>query len=281
MAITVDAEKAPLLSKLWTREASLVAIGSTLIGLATLFLFASASYFDATRQGMDVHFGRGLWMYAVGFMPWFLMAPAVVMISKHRLFGQASLIERVRDGTMMAVTVFTIQFLNMVFVLAPLIGIPSNEMAGQVGLQAWIPDLMMFIIAVLCGRMFVRPIPHEIAPIDDTPAPVEIVVKSLSRMDIVSSDDVMAISAQGNYVALVTQDRELLHRATLSTMRNQLDALGFIQIHRSHLVKTKEIASVHRKDGRVRALLLRNGAKLPVSPRGARLLPTIFGNTDA
>ena len=279
MAITADIQNAPIFSKIWSREARQIAFVTTLTGIATILLFSTTSYFDATRQGMNVHFGRGLWMYAVGFMPWFFMAPAVVVISKCRLFNQAPLEQRLRDGAFLTIAVFSIQYFNMLFVFAPIMGIPSNEIAGQIGLQAWIPDLMMFIIAVMCGRLLVQSAPVEKVQLNETPLPIEIVVKSVSRMDIVSSDDVMAVSAQGNYVALVTNERELLHRATLANMRDQLDERGFIQIHRSHLVKSREIASVHRKDGRVRELVLRNGTKLPVSPKGARLLPEIFTNS--
>ena len=281
MAITANTEKPRLFSIVWTHENRVVAGVTTLVGIATILVFATTNYFDATRQGVDVQFGRSVWMYSVGLLPWFLMAPAVVIISKYHLFGHAPLSQRLRDGMLLALSVFSVQFLNLLFVFAPLMGIPSSEIAGQVGLQAWIPDLMMFVIAVLCGHTLRRTDNDNVAPIGDTPTPVDIVVKSVSRMDIVSADDVMAVSAQGNYVSLVTKDRDLLHRATLSNMRSQLIEHGFIQIHRSHLVKSREIASVHRKDGRVRELVLRNGATLPVSPKGARMLPAVFGNTES
>ncbi len=280
MATTTHNSIAHHFLKRWTREMSLIAMGTTLVGIATILLFASTNYFDATRQGLNASFSRSVLMYSLGFLPWFLLGPFVVITSQRRLFGRAPLWQRARDGALLMGLVFTLLFVNMLFVYAPAVGIPSNEIAGMVGFQAWIPDLLMFVIAVLCGRALQRSVKEEYSEDAETHKPIDIVVKSVSRMDIVSSDDVMAVSAQGNYVSLVTQDRELLHRATLSHMSTQLDNHGFIQIHRSHLVKSQEIASVHRKDGRVRELMLRNGTKLPVSPSGARKLPTIFANSE-
>jgi len=280
MTLTTSNTIAPQLLNGQLREVGKIMAGATLVLAVTVLLFTAANYIDATSRGAEIAFGRGLWMYTIGFLPWFALAPVVVIVSQRHLFGDVSRLRRALYTAILTMAVFSALLLNMLFVYAPLMGIPTSEIAGRIGVQPWIPDILIFIIAVLVGGALGSTSKQTSKTVTDAPAPIDIVVKSVSRMDVISSDAIMAISAQGNYVSLLTQEREFLHRATLSDMRASLDGYGYIQTHRSHLVKSQEIASVHRKDGRVRELTLRNGAKIPVSPQGARALPSIFANSD-
>ena len=165
------------------------------------------------------------------------------------------------------------------FVYAPLMGIPSSKIIGMVGLQPWMWDVMIFTIAVLSGGALAAKVNRKKTP--SAPEPVDIIVKSVARVSRVSSTAIDAVSAQGNYVALQTKDRELLHRATLREMHEMLKQQGFIQVHRSHLVRASEIATVQRRNGRIREVTLQNGKRFPVSPQGAKELTSLLNDQPA
>lgn len=52
------------------------------------------------------------------------------------------------------------------------------------------------------------------------------------------------IEASGNYVTLHTARREILHRATLASLAQELAPAGFVRIHRSRLVRLSAVRHV-------------------------------------
>ncbi|MEQ1808416.1 MAG: LytTR family DNA-binding domain-containing protein [Terricaulis sp.] len=98
-----------------------------------------------------------------------------------------------------------------------------------------------------------------------TAPPERIAVFSAGRIDYVPLDDIIAAKAAGNYVALVTQDGEFLHRITLSELADSFVAAGFVRTHRSHLVRPREIVSARTRGDGIVELKLSNGAVAPVS----------------
>jgi hypothetical protein len=70
------------------------------------------------------------------------------------------------------------------------------------------------------------------------------------------------IAAAGNYVELHGAGRVLLHRAPLSLVEAQLEARGFVRIHRSTLVRRDRIARIRPLD-----LVLLDGTVLRIGKR--------------
>jgi two-component system LytT family response regulator len=92
-----------------------------------------------------------------------------------------------------------------------------------------------------------------------------IAVRSQGRVDYVAVADVIAARAAGNYVALVTEEGEHVHRTTLAALADTLAAAGFIRTHRSHLVHPRCIVSAKTRGGAIVAVTLANRAAAPVS----------------
>lgn len=70
------------------------------------------------------------------------------------------------------------------------------------------------------------------------------------------------IAAAGNYVELHGGGRVILHRAPLSSVEAQLEAQGFVRVHRSTLVRRDRIARVRPLD-----LILLDGTVLKIGKR--------------
>ena len=277
-AITHHVMTLSFLPERWRAPGALAAV-TTAAWAATILMFAATAYADATQRGGDASFFNVLLAYAIGLLPWLVLAPTVISISRRRLFGDASLARRFAEAAALVFGVFILLLLNTMFVYAPLMGIPSSKIIGMVGLQPWMWDVMIFTIAVLSGGALAAKMNRKKTP--SAPEPVDIIVKSVARVDRVSSIAINAVSAQGNYVALQTKDRQLLHRATLREMHDMLKQQGFIQIHRSHLVRASEIATVQRRNGRIREVALQNGKRFPVSPQGAKELAALLNDQPA
>ena len=98
------------------------------------------------------------------------------------------------------------------------------------------------------------------------------VVKEGGSVQIVPTEEIDAITAEGDYVAVHTAGRSLLKLQTISSMEKVLDPTRFIRVHRSailNLGSLKEIVPV-TKD--TKKALLQNGQTVPVSREGHKLL---------
>lgn len=76
--------------------------------------------------------------------------------------------------------------------------------------------------------------------------------------------DIEYVKAAGNYVELITHDRTLLMRATLRDLGEQLQAVGFVRVHRSLLVNALHVVATRRAPRGRQLVKLRGGAELPV-----------------
>lgn len=109
--------------------------------------------------------------------------------------------------------------------------------------------------------------PREMASGLEQPQPADIAVKSHDRVEYIPVSDVLGATAQGNNIALHLENRDVLHRATMSSLADTLSGAGLVRIHRSHMVNPDCVISAAARGGRVKAVSLRNGVKLPVSER--------------
>ena len=70
-------------------------------------------------------------------------------------------------------------------------------------------------------------------------------IKEQGRNITLSSSNIFYLSAAGNYVELHMQDKVYLYRSSISALEYELQAFGFIRIHRSVLVNKRPIERVN------------------------------------
>ena len=89
-----------------------------------------------------------------------------------------------------------------------------------------------------------------------------------STIHFIDLADVVYFTSELKYTRVVTEQLEAHIRTPLKELAETLEASGFWQIHRSHLVNMKRIASVRRDGDGAMWLQLRNiDTRLPVSQR--------------
>ena len=92
-------------------------------------------------------------------------------------------------------------------------------------------------------------------------------VRSIGRIDQVSTMHVLWIESAGNYVELHTAGRSLLHRVALSRLEQHLDPFEFLRVHRGAIVRRTQMASLAVAGDGSYLLGLRCGAEVAVSER--------------
>jgi two-component system LytT family response regulator len=102
--------------------------------------------------------------------------------------------------------------------------------------------------------------------------PAHLVVYDRGRRIAVPLASVTHLVSCGNYVELHTEQRHYLMRATLTQLAQSLPA-GFLRVHRSHLVREDQIASVTPRAHGDAHLTLRDGSSVLLSRRYRDALP--------
>ena len=108
---------------------------------------------------------------------------------------------------------------------------------------------------------------NDIKP--EAPKLDRLVVKSGGRVFFLRTDDLDWIEAAGNYVRLHLGEEAHLFRETMTRMEARLDTRRFVRIHRSRIVNTERIKELQPWFNGEYVVVLRNGARLPLS-RGYR-----------
>jgi two-component system, LytTR family, response regulator len=103
-----------------------------------------------------------------------------------------------------------------------------------------------------------------------------IVFKSRGRILFMPVSDLRCISAEENYVRLVTESESHLLRETMSRMEEKLDPEQFLRVHRSYIVNLQFLKEIRTEKHGDMVVILDNGMKVPMSrgyrPRLNRLL---------
>ena len=104
-----------------------------------------------------------------------------------------------------------------------------------------------------------------------------IVVKTGSKIKVISVYDIHMLSADGDYVNIHTAEGNFLKNQTLSFFENNLDSSLFVRVHRSYMVKINQINKIepYEKDGHI--LVLKTGDKIPISKTGYPKLKSVLG----
>lgn len=100
--------------------------------------------------------------------------------------------------------------------------------------------------------------------------PQTLVVSKGNTRVLLAVEDIICVSANGNYLDIHTQKQSYLLRATLKHMSEQLHGSQFVRVHRSHLVRLDAISSVSSVQAQV---LLNNGMSLPLGLSYKNQLP--------
>ena len=90
-------------------------------------------------------------------------------------------------------------------------------------------------------------------------------VKSEGITRFIRINDIDWIEAAGVYVNLHVSGKEILHRASLSELGNNLDPAQFVRIHRSAVVNIESIVQMEQLSHGEFEVLLRGGSRLRVS----------------
>lgn len=85
------------------------------------------------------------------------------------------------------------------------------------------------------------------------------------RVDVVEIASIDWVEAADQYVRLHTRDGELLMRASMSRMEDDLEPAGFLRVHRSAIVALDRVRRLESRGGGVGRLLLADGTWVPVA----------------
>ncbi len=99
-----------------------------------------------------------------------------------------------------------------------------------------------------------------------------IVVKSRNKIDIIPVEDIRYFEAQDDYVMIYTKDGHYLKQKTMKYFETHLSPKEFCRIHRSYLIRIKEISKLEPYEKDSWMLILKSGEKLKVSKNGYKLL---------
>jgi two-component system LytT family response regulator len=124
------------------------------------------------------------------------------------------------------------------------------------------------------GQAFERALERRpIAPLVASMPLERVVVRERDRLFFVPVDQILHLSAEGNYVRVHTAEKSHLVRGTLAELEARLDAKRFARIHRSGIVNIAAIREVRAHFHGDYIVTLRTGETLRLSRRyQARLL---------
>lgn len=137
---------------------------------------------------------------------------------------------------------------------------------GEVLLYEYRKDVVTYAVIVatllLLSRLTAQP---ASAPEPEGEARIE--VRDGSRTFFLKPTDLQWVGAAGNYVELHGDSATWLIRRTMANMVTELEPLGFVQIHRSRLVRRDLIAKIQTRQSGDFEVTLRSGAVVGGSRR--------------
>jgi two-component system LytT family response regulator len=106
-------------------------------------------------------------------------------------------------------------------------------------------------------------------------------VRTGDRIELVSTDAIDWISAEGDYSCLHTGLREQLIRETLTGLESQLDPKRFLRVHRSRIVNLNKIKDVRRMIHGEFVFTLQGGHKISSGRGYGPQIKAFFANRKA
>ncbi|MDR3193869.1 MAG: LytTR family transcriptional regulator [Tannerella sp.] len=115
------------------------------------------------------------------------------------------------------------------------------------------------------------PVP-SLSPAQAQASPVErITVRHGQKIKIIPLEDILYLSADGDYVSIHTAEGHWLKEQTMKYTEEVLPAHRFVRIHRSYMVNLAQISRIERY-GEKQSVVLHNGEKIRVSSARYQLL---------
>jgi hypothetical protein len=96
------------------------------------------------------------------------------------------------------------------------------------------------------------------------------------KIKIIPHDDILYISADGDYVSIHTNDGSYLKELTMNSAEDSLAKERFVRVHRSYIVNINSISRIERY-GEKRLIVLHNTDKIKISPARYQVLRKILG----
>ena len=104
-----------------------------------------------------------------------------------------------------------------------------------------------------------------------------IVVKENNNIKIIPLTDVLYIEAADDYAKVTTAEKYYLKHQRMIQFEQQLPEQQFVRVHRSYIVNLQHIQKVELYEKEQFCVILRNGAKVPVSRSGYSKLKDVLG----
>jgi len=104
-----------------------------------------------------------------------------------------------------------------------------------------------------------------------------LVIKDGAKVEILPVAELDYARAQGDYVELVSGERNWLKEQTLQDLEASLDPVRFLRLHRSYLVQGDRLTRIEPTSKDAKAAVLISGVRIPVSERGLARLEAWLG----
>lgn len=104
-----------------------------------------------------------------------------------------------------------------------------------------------------------------------------LVVRVKNEIKIIPTHEVSFFEAEDDYITIHTAAGKYLKKMTMKSLEEALDPAKFVRVHRSHLINLNEITKIEPYERDNYLVLLRGGAKVPVSKTGYSRLRLVLG----
>jgi two-component system LytT family response regulator len=104
-----------------------------------------------------------------------------------------------------------------------------------------------------------------------------IVVKTGTKVKIISVQDVEYLQADDDYVSVITAEGAFLKNKTMTFFEKTLDPRYFVRVHRSYIIAIQQITRLDPYEKDSHLAILKSGAKIPVSKTGYVKLKQVLG----
>ena len=109
---------------------------------------------------------------------------------------------------------------------------------------------------------------HAVAHLTEPDLPLaRLLIRSVGAIKVLSVAEVLWFSSSGNYVEVHHGQGCDLHRVQLSTLERKLDPGEFCRVHRSAIVRLREVREVRFGEGNGAVAVMSNGREVRVSAR--------------
>ncbi|MBT0811870.1 LytTR family transcriptional regulator DNA-binding domain-containing protein [Litoribacter ruber] len=104
-----------------------------------------------------------------------------------------------------------------------------------------------------------------------------IVVKTGSHIKVIPIGEVQYVEASDDYICIHTAEGQFMKTQTLKSLEKRLDEKQFVRTHRSFLINVQEVTKLEQYEKEGYLVILKSGAKIPVSKSGYTRLRSVLG----